>query len=128
MKVGNIKVLRFVYTPESTIGEVWYNSTLFGYSIEDHDRGLRQDMTLEEIKNTKIQDKTAIPSGSYTVTLVVKNGNDLCNDTVSKVITVMGEPTVIVPNIFSPNNDNINDVMSIQSTGFKELNISIFNR
>ena len=67
-------------------------------------------------------------AGVYNVTLIVSNGNVLCNDTATAIITVMGEPTVTVPNIFSPNGDGINDALTIQSSGFKELNISIFNR
>ena len=34
-------------------------------TLEDKDRGLRQDTKLAEIKNKKVYGKTAIPSGSY---------------------------------------------------------------
>ena len=58
-------------------------------------------------------------AGVYTVTLIVSNANPLCNDTATTVITVFGEPVAVVPNIFSPNGDGINDNLTIQSSGFK---------
>lgn len=49
-----------------TISRLYVNGNLFGCNtLEDTDRGLRQDMQLEEIKNKKVYGKTAIPSGSY---------------------------------------------------------------
>ena len=49
-----------------TISRLYVNGELFGCNtLEDTDRGLRQDMHLEEIKNKKVYGQTAIPSGSY---------------------------------------------------------------
>lgn len=49
-----------------TISRLYVNSELFGCNtLEDTDRGLRQDMQLEEIKKKKVYGQTAIPSGSY---------------------------------------------------------------
>ena len=49
-----------------TISRLYVNGELFGCNtLEDTDRGLRQDMHLEEIKNKKVYGHTAIPSGSY---------------------------------------------------------------
>jgi hypothetical protein len=49
-----------------TISRLYVNGELFGCNtLEDTDRGLRQDMQLEEIKKKKMYGQTAIPSGSY---------------------------------------------------------------
>ena len=63
----NLKVVRFIFTPESTIGMLYFNGTLFGYTLEDFDRELAQDTPLDKIKNTKVYAKTAIPTGVYKV-------------------------------------------------------------
>ncbi len=69
---------------------------------------------------------TFIQSGTYTVTLIASNGK--CTDTISKIITVDIVSYVIIPNIFSPNHDHVNDSFFISSRGLKVLNCSIFNR
>lgn len=66
--------------------------------------------------------------GTYNVILVASNGNPACNDTCSVTIVVFGESSITVPNIFSPNNDGINDVFRVVSTGIDEMNGIILNR
>lgn len=48
-----------------TISRLYVNGELLCNALEDTDRGLRQDMTAEEIKKRKVYGATAIPSGSY---------------------------------------------------------------
>lgn len=49
-----------------TISRLYVNGKLFGCNtLEDTDRGLNQEMDLNEIKNKKVYGQTAIPSGSY---------------------------------------------------------------
>ena len=49
-----------------TISRLYVNGELFGCNtLEDTDRGLSQDMQLEEIKKKKVYGQTAIPRGSY---------------------------------------------------------------
>lgn len=43
----------------------------FCWTLEDEDRGLRQDMPLNQIKARKVYGKTAIPTGRYRVILAV---------------------------------------------------------
>ncbi len=62
-----LKVVRFINTPESTIGKLYFNGTLFGYTLEDFDRELTQSTPLEDIKKIKVPAKTAIPTGTYKV-------------------------------------------------------------
>ena len=55
--------------PDWTISNFTMNGVKLCESLEDTDRGLRQDMTLEQIKKIKKEGITAIPSGRYEVVL-----------------------------------------------------------
>lgn len=65
--------------------------------------------------------------GSFTVTLIASNNN--CKDTASTIITVTGASEItFVPNVFSPNDDGINDVFTISSIGIQTMETYIYNR
>lgn len=52
-----------------TIGRLLINKKWYCDTLEDKDRGLRKNMSLEEIKKKKKWGQTAIPTGTYDVTL-----------------------------------------------------------
>jgi len=54
-----------------TIGKLFVNDAYFCDTLEDKDRGLTQSMSLSEIRKLKVQDETAIPTGTYKVTVTV---------------------------------------------------------
>lgn len=54
-----------------TIGKLYIDGVYFADTLEDKDRGLDQSMSLEEIKKIKVPNETAIPTGTYNVTLNV---------------------------------------------------------
>ena len=65
-------------------------------------------------------------SGSYIVTL--RNYNDIgCYEEVSKVIVVGRGFNVLAPNVFSPNNDGINDYFRPLFSGFKKVILRIYD-
>ena len=64
--------------------------------------------------------------GTYTVILTAYNGG--CIDTASAVIIVDASTSIIIPNIYSPNGDGVNDVFIITCTGMRTLHCDIFNR
>jgi gliding motility-associated-like protein len=72
--------------------------------------------------------------GAYQVCLVAYNNIPTCADTVCKTIIVneqVDSLIIIIPNIFTPNNDGNNDHFVLQISGvslIKELKIEIFNR
>jgi gliding motility-associated-like protein len=68
-----------------------------------------------------------IPIGTFTVCLKAINGIG-CFDTACATISIFQNSVFIVPNIFTPNNDNINDVFTVQGKGLKTVNAEIFNR
>lgn len=65
-------------------------------------------------------------SGTFTVQLIANSGP--CSDTAYATIVVSDGLTIEIPNVFTPNEDGINDFLTIKSTGVKELNLEIFNR
>lgn len=63
-----LKIRRY-NKPTYTIGHLYIDGELFCDTLEDVDRGLSDDMTLEEIKARKVKGATAIPKGLYIVDL-----------------------------------------------------------
>ena len=72
--------------------------------------------------------QTYTTAGVYTVSLSVTNSNG-CAGSQSILITVKNEDaTLIVPNIFTPNNDSINDLFYVKATNIVDFNCVIFDR
>ena len=66
-----LKLIRKIKTDTYTIGELYINNNLFCSTLEDTDRGLLDSMLLDEIKSKKVYGQTAIPKGTYEITLDV---------------------------------------------------------
>lgn len=62
-----LKLIRREKTSSYTIGDLYINCSFFSNVLEDCDRGLTQDMPLDEIKAKKVYGKTAIPTGTYEI-------------------------------------------------------------
>ena len=73
---------------------------------------------------------TYTAAGIYTVTLVASNttGGATCTDTYTLAILVTDGYTVVVPNVFTPNGDNINDLFTVKTEGVSALSVDIFDR
>ena len=54
-----------------TIGRLYVDGVLFCNTLEDRDRGLKQSDNLDYIKTRKVYGETAIPKGTYTVSMNV---------------------------------------------------------
>lgn len=65
-------------------------------------------------------------AGTYTVILWVDNGTCQARDTA--IVVVDSPVSIIVPNIYSPNGDGINDEFFISCVGIEKLHCDIFNR
>ena len=66
--------------------------------------------------------------GTYIVTLIASNG--LCSsvDSLEIIVLPFGDPEVIVPNVFSPNEDGVNDIFFLTHLYTKEIYIVVLNR
>ncbi len=68
-----------------------------------------------------------VPAGEFKICLIAYNAFS-CTDTSCSTIDVEQNSAFIIPNIFTPNGDNINDVFTVQGIGLKTLDAEIFNR
>ena len=67
-------------------------------------------------------------SGNYTVTLIAYNNFPECADTFSVQVLVYDSLQVIIPNVFTPNNDHSNDFFGITTNVPTSGTVVIFNR
>jgi len=72
-KALQLKLVRHQKNDTSTVGDLYIKDEFFCKVIEDKDRGLKQEMSLEEIKKLKVYGETAIPSGTYQIVLSFSN-------------------------------------------------------
>ncbi|MEM7035531.1 MAG: PKD domain-containing protein [Bacteroidota bacterium] len=70
---------------------------------------------------------TYTDSGRYDVRLIAYNDAG-CPDTTYQRVIVGADFTIWVPNIFTPNGDDLNDYFATPSIGVKEFHILIFDR
>lgn len=69
--------------------------------------------------------------GTYPVCLVAQNTYPYCADTTCYTFIVESNVAVIIPNVFSPNNDGVNDNLTLQLIDASLINglaIKIYNR
>ena len=60
---------RIAAKKDYTIGHLYVNGKRFCDTLENTDRGLDQSMPLNELMKKKIDGKTAIPTGTYRITM-----------------------------------------------------------
>ena len=66
-----LELKRIAKKDKYTIGHLYVDNKFFCDTLEDPDRGLTSTMNLTEIKAKKIKGDTAIPTGTYKITLDV---------------------------------------------------------
>ena len=69
MGTMRLTLIRIANRPTYCIGKLYIDGVYFCDTIEDTDRGLKDEMSLEEILSNKVKGETAIPSGIYQVTI-----------------------------------------------------------
>ena len=66
-------------------------------------------------------------TGTYNVTLLVTNP-DGCTDTATFKIIIEQNSSLIIPNVFTPNGDLVNDIFNLQEKNISSVQFQIFNR
>jgi gliding motility-associated-like protein len=69
---------------------------------------------------------TYATGGTYVITLTASNGS--CASTYTMTLFVDQAISLTVPNVFTPNGDNINDEFGFVASGITELSCDIYNR
>jgi hypothetical protein len=69
MGLMRLTLIRIANRPTYCIGKLYIDGVYFCDTIEDTDRGLKDEMTEEEILKKKVKGETAIPTGIYPVTI-----------------------------------------------------------
>jgi gliding motility-associated-like protein len=82
------------------------------------------------LNNPNIADPVATPAITTTYTVIVSDGVCTAVDSVRVEVRELNcdEPDIFVPNAFSPNGDDNNDVLFVRSTFITEIEFKIFDR
>ena len=97
--------LKRIYTcKDYTIGHLYINNEYICDTIEDTDRMLDNSMTVEQILKVKVQNKTAIPTGTYNILMDVVSPKyskkqyymDICKGKVPRLDGIKGFAGVLI--------------------------------
>lgn len=69
----DLKLFRKTFTDRTTISDFTIDGKFQCYFLEDKDRGLTTEMSLEGIEKVKVYGKTCIPYGRYEVQITYSN-------------------------------------------------------
>ncbi|OFY82678.1 MAG: hypothetical protein A3F72_02360 [Bacteroidetes bacterium RIFCSPLOWO2_12_FULL_35_15] len=78
--------------------------------------------------NTYNSSNTYNSGGNFNVMLIITETTTGCMDTAYINVIYDGDSYIVIPNIFTPNDDNTNDVYTILSKGIKTLDAEIYDR
>ena len=100
-----------------TIGNLYINGKWFSNTLEDKDRGLKDSMSLTEIKAIKKPKITAIPTGTYEVTLNVVSPkfskypfyNSINGGRVPRLLNVKGFDGILIHVMDGPKGANLSE-------------------
>lgn len=104
MKKLELVVKRIATNPDYTIGELYVNGTKLCDTMEAPDRELYQSMPLNDLKETKVDGKTAIPYGTYKLTMEHKSPKfskvdyykDFCDGYVPRLLRIPGFEGILI--------------------------------
>lgn len=68
-----LNLVRIYTCPTYTIGHLYVDGEYVCDTVEDTDRGLYQGMDMKELARIKVKSKTAIPTGTYRITMNVQS-------------------------------------------------------
>lgn len=110
-----VLVYRKYKKPDYTVGRISIDGELIANTLEDTDRGLDDGMEDWQIKNKKIPNRTAIPTGRYEVEMDVVSPRfsqkqfymDVCQGKVPRIKNVKGFDGILLHCADGPNGHNL---------------------
>lgn len=101
MKLGLVRIYN---CPTYSIGKLYVNGEYLCDVVEDYDRGLDQSMSLSDISRIKVKRLTAIPTGTYRVTMNVQSPKmsqmkyyaDFCKGYLPRLLNVPGYDGILI--------------------------------
>lgn len=98
-----LKLKRIAKTDGYTIGKLYIDGVYFCDTLEDTDRGIKQDTPLTEITQKKIKRETAIPTGTYKITMdvvspkySVREAYKFCDGKLPRLLNVPGYDGILI--------------------------------
>lgn len=98
-----LRLKRIACKPLYSIGKLYVDEQYFCDTIEDRDRGLHDGMTEQEIRAIKVPSETAIPTGTYNVTMNIqspkfksKAAYAFCNGYLPRLLNVKGFDGILI--------------------------------
>jgi gliding motility-associated-like protein len=91
-------------------------ATLWNWDLGDKTISIDQDVT-----------HTYADTGTFVITQIAMNQFG-CKDTAIHDVRINGEPTMFIPNAFTPDGNGINDIFIPKMFGVREFNMTIYNR
>lgn len=110
-----LTIKRTITRNSYTLGKLYVDGVYFCDTLEDRDRGLTQNMSVEQIKSIKVPGETAIPKGTYRVTLDVVSPKfskypfymETCKGKLPRLINVKGYDGVLIHVADGPKRDSL---------------------
>ena len=110
-----LTIKRTITRNNYTLGKLYVDGVYFCDTLEDRDRGLTQSMSVEQIKSMKVPGETAIPKGTYRVTLDVVSPKfskypfymQTCGGKLPRLIDVKGYEGVLIHVADGPKRDSL---------------------
>ncbi|NQX99221.1 MAG: gliding motility-associated C-terminal domain-containing protein, partial [Flavobacteriales bacterium] len=84
------------------------------------------DFGTEDTSNLYTPSYTYNDEGIYTIILIVTDGLCFASDTIT--IETLNQSSILIPNIFTPNGDGLNDIFTVKGVNLKSVNGEIYNR
>ena len=98
-----LELKRIFRGPKYTIGKLYVDDQYVCDTLEDTDRGLKQTDSLSSIQKKKVYGQTAIPTGTYGITLNVispkfkdRSWAKFCNGKLPRLLNVPGYDGVLI--------------------------------
>lgn len=98
-----LELKRIFRGPKYTIGKLYVDNQYVCDTLEDTDRGLKQTDSLSSIQKKKVYGQTAIPIGTYGITLNVispkfkdRSWAKFCNGKLPRLLNVPGYDGVLI--------------------------------